>query len=376
MKKIIKSALCFLLILQLFASGCSWSGQKEESIKIGAILPLSGKSVQYGQQSKEGINIALEEINAEGGINGRKLQVVYEDSLDDPKTGISAYRKLKDIDKIKIYLSTLSNISLAIGPLAQEDKNIFFVIGTGSPSIAKIGDFVFRNNIDTAGEADKIAEVAFKDLGYKKIAILATNSDGGQIYSQKFKEKFESLGGKIVFNELYESNSSDHRTSLAKIGLLSPDAIYIIDRINGLAQILEQITELNINIKVLSTFGAESNELLEMAEKSMEGIVFTSSVYDPESSETLVSNFNKKSEEKYGHKAEYFSAIGYDNLKILAESMRKCHDPEDATCVRDGLFSINYNGITGETTFDNIGEARKPIVIKTVKNGQFVPYEK
>lgn len=365
-----------------------WYGMSKESvlgpkasearkpIKIGAILPLTGNAVQYGQESREGIELAVEEINQAGGIKGRKIEIVYEDSINDSMKGIDAYRKLNDINKVRIYLITLSNVALAVGPLAQGDRNILFTIGSASPRIGQTGDFVFRNNVDSFAEAKKMAEFAYNVLGYRRVASLMVNSDGGQIYTEQFKEAFEGLGGKVLFSENYGLAESDYRTYLLKIKVVEPEAIYILDRVKGMAEVLKQAKELGLGIPYLGAYAIESNKLLGlMGKEILEGLIYTTSVYDPDSSELLVKEFNEKSKARYGHKAEYFSALGYDSVKILAEVMKRCDEPEDTICVRDGLFAISHQGITGETSFNEIGDAKKPIVFKIIKNGKFVPYK-
>ncbi len=385
MDKTTKTILGILVFVLAFAAvyygvkksqTASLISEIKKPIKIGAILPLTGNAAQYGQESKEGIDLAVEEINREGGVNQRLIEIVYEDSLGDSAMGVEVYQKLSNIDKIKVYLATLSNVSLSVGPLAQKNKDILFVVGSASPSIAKTGDFVFKNNIDTGGEATEMAKFAHNILSYRKIAILMVNSDAGQTYAQHFRSVFESLGGEIVFSELYGEEDSDHRTSLSKIKSLQPEAIYIMDRTKGLADVLIEAEEWDLGIPFLGIYGTESSKLLELVGKEiLEGIIYTTSIYDPDGPDPLMKEFNRKFEEKYGYKAEYFAALGYDNMRMLAEVMKRCDDPENTICIKDKLFNLYYKGVTGETSFNEVGNARKPVIFKSVRNGKFLPYE-
>jgi len=380
----IQHSILFALVFVL--GGCALSrvrntldvgaGAESGDIKIGAILPLTGNAVQYGEASQQGIEIALQEINDVGGIHGKEIFVAYEDSAGIGVSGISAYTRLRDIEGIQVFLSTLSNVSLAVGPVAQQDNSIFMVIGSASPSIALSGDFVFRNNIDTAHEARRMAQFARDELGYGRAAMVMVNSDAGRIYSERFAESFESLGGEIVLTDLYESDTADHRTSLAMIKSLNPDVVYFQDRARGEAIVLRQARELGLTVPFLGTFGVESDELLAAAGANLlEGIIYTTSSYDPASADPAVMSFNKKSQERYGRRAEYFSALGYDSMMMLAQAMRACEASEDTRCIRDQLFTMHYDGVTGETSFNEIGDANKPIIFKQVRNGEFVPYE-
>jgi branched-chain amino acid transport system substrate-binding protein len=211
-------------------------------------------------------------------------------------------------------------------------------------------------------------------LGYKEIAVLYINNEWGVGLKDVFEKEFENLGGKILISEGFEQDAKDFRTQLIKIKAKNPKVIFIPVYYIEAGLILKQAKELGIKAQFLSGDSIEKPEFIEIAGELAEGIIFGAPTYDPESKESLIKNFVDKYQSKFGKKPTVVAAHAYDATNIIALTLEKCE--ENATCIKDELYKIkDFPGVSGKTSFDKNGDAIKEILLKTVKNGQFVLYE-
>jgi branched-chain amino acid transport system substrate-binding protein len=211
-------------------------------------------------------------------------------------------------------------------------------------------------------------------LGYKEIAVLYINNEWGVGLKDVFEKEFENLGGKILISEGFEQDAKDFRTQLIKIKAKNPRVIFIPVYYIEAGLILKQAEELGIKAQFLSGDSIEKPEFIEIAGELAKGIIFGAPTYDPESRESLIKNFVDKYQSKFGREPAVVAAHAYDATNIIALTLEKCE--ENATCIKDELYKIkDFPGVSGKTSFDKNGDAIKEILLKTVKNGQFVPYE-
>jgi len=317
--QIIIGIIVVIIIISLIFVFSEKKKTERETIKIGAILALTGKYQKWGQHMREGIDLAVEEINENGGINGRKLIVVYEDSQTDAKLALTAYRKLVDIDGIKTIIVAHSSPSKSIAAVAQKEKVTIFAISAVAPGLPETGDYIFRNDINIDSEVEKLTSFVYgNDL--KKVALVLINTEGGVMYGELFKEKFENLGGKITIVEKYEKGTKDFRPLLTKVKATNPEAIYGTLAPHEAALVLKQAKELGIEAQFLCDFHCEGSDLLEAGELA-EGIIY-SHVLDLTSRKKEVQNFLKAFREKYGKEPEYGSALAFDTVKILSLKLK------------------------------------------------------
>ncbi len=356
-----------ILILAIFLVSCTTGEVVEQStFKIGAPLALTGKVASYGENVKSGIDLAVEEINAKGGINGKPLEIIYEDTQCDSKKGVATAQKLIEIDNVSVIIGAVcSSTTLAITPLAEESKTILVIPLSSAPAIKNAGDYIFRNRVSGEVHSVKMAEFAYFELNAETASILHINMDNGVGYSNAFEENFESLGGEILGIETYEKGETNFATSLTKIKKQNPDVLYIAGSEHWHA--VRQMEELGLEIQIIAPITFEAEELLEIAGDAAEGAFYSYSAFDPESDQSYFENYKRK----YGKQSEAFAANAYDATLFIAEGFRLCG--EDTTCIKEYLYSIeNYDGPSGLTTFDEYGEVEKPLIIKTVENGEFV----
>jgi branched-chain amino acid transport system substrate-binding protein len=346
-----------------------------EEIKIGAILPLTGEAAKYGEDAKLGIDFAVEEINAAGGINGKKIQVVYEDSQAAPSQGVAAIQKLITVDKVPVIIGAMaSSVTLAIAPIAEENKVVLLSPASSAAKITEAGDYIFRNEFSDAYGGKVQAESTWDELGIRDVAILYVNNDYGVGVADTFEETFESLGGNITAIESFEQGATDFRTQLTKIKDSYPDAIVVFGY-NEVILILKQAKELGIETQILCNPMFEDPEILEKLGDLAEGVIYVYyGGFDPKSEEEQIKVFVSSFSEKYGREPGYYSALSYDAMKIISLAIEKGAFKSEG--IKSALYAIkDYPGLTGTTTFDENGDVIKPVTLKTVRNGEFVEWD-
>jgi branched-chain amino acid transport system substrate-binding protein len=372
------------IIVAIIILGGIWYGLSKkptapttkEPIKIGVILPLTGEMANWGESMKGGIELAKDEINSKGGIMGRHLEIVYEDNQAcDKALTVSAFRKLINIDKVKITMVGCSGAVLAVAPIAEENRVILLTPMASAAKISEAGDFVFRTSISDAIQGKTLGQYLIEKLNFRKVGVIYVNNDYGVGLFDNFKNIFENSGGEIVQAEKYEFGATDFRTNLIKIKAKSPEALVIISYGSEGGLIAKQARELGINIQLIGTDNFGTKEVVETGKESVEGAIFSTPALDERRPE--VQELKRKFETKYGKEPPVIIAVAdaYDAMNILAKAIQaKGYDPLE---VKDYLYSLkNYPGISGTISIDQNGDAEKPISLQVIKNGQFVPYEK
>lgn len=340
--------------------------KEPEEIRIGAILPLTGAAAQFGEWKKRGIDIAVEEINKSGGIKGQHIQVIYEDSQGDPKTGLSALQKLMTVSKAKIIFSDLTGVTLSILPVTQ--KNILVITGATHPDITSGKYLALRNNITPGQEASEMAKFARERLGLKKIALLYLNDEGVKIYSQVFKETFEKLGGN-TFSEIYNTGDTDFKSQLSKIKHWNPEGLYIVGW-KEIGAIIRQVKELRIDAQILGATTFESPMMLSLAQGAAEGAIFTVPKVGGPHQTDKAKLFSEKYKKLFGTDPEIMTAIWYDTVHALAIGLNRSRNDPSAlfeAMVKESRFI----GVIGDFHFDKMGNLVMAIGFKTVKNNKF-----
>jgi len=335
-----------------------------KTINIGVILPLTGKLSLYAEEAKRGIELALSE-------NKSPIKIIYEDSQSEPKQGINALQKLLT-SPMPIIITGGSNISLAISPLANENKILQMAIFTSVNKYTSPNDYTFR--LTTRSEVENqilIDWMVAKKL--KNVALIYSNDDWGVGHFNFIKQKLQENQINIAAQENFAGSDTDFRTSLIKIKTQNPEAIFLIAQGKAAGLILKQTKELNLNSQFLGVRAIETNELIPIAGQAVEGIIYPYS-FDLTSNQPQIENFISAYQEKYHELPTAYAAEGYDAIKIIATNLQKCH-LIDTNCLRNLLSQTkNYSGILGNISFDNNGDVLIQYFLKTVRDGQFVKY--
>ncbi|MDK2855708.1 MAG: branched-chain amino acid transport system substrate-binding protein [Bacillota bacterium] len=372
------------LVAALALAGCSGGkpggasagdkGSKDQAvseIKIGTVGPLSGNAATYGQSTKRGVEIAVDEVNKAGGINGSTVKLISEDSRGDQTEAANATRKLVEQDKVVAIIgAVLSSETFSGGPIANDAKVPMISSSSTAPGIPDIGPYIFRNCISDNVQAAQMAEYAAKELKVKKFAVMYTNNDYGMALRDGFTAKAKELG-EVVAVEAYTDNDTNFSAQLTKIKAKNPDALYIGGYYTEAAKIAQQAREQGLKVQLLGGDGFYSTKLVELGGEAVEGAIFTAGFYSGDSA-PAVQNFVAAYKAKFNEEPDMFAAQAYDAAKMALEAIKKAGST-DTTKIRDALAATrNFPGVTGTTSFKENGDAEKSIVILKVEKGKFV----
>jgi branched-chain amino acid transport system substrate-binding protein len=371
----IRRCLAFAGFLLLLLFGCGGppapsGGQSgEKTLTIGAIMPLTGAAAQYGQNCKNGIELAVKENNQ---ANPRlKLKIILEDDRTEPKDAVSAFTKLVAIDKVPLVIGPLpSSCAMAAAPLANEDKVVLFSPGASTPKLTAAGPFVFRNWQSDAYEA-KIMARYLVNQGKKQIAILAVNNDFGIALRNFFRQEFQSLGGRITATESFQQDATDFRTQLAKIKASKPEGLYLLSYPKESGNIVNQATQLGVKVAIYGVAAMEDPSLVKTAGRNADGIVYTKAV-EPASDDPTYRHFVQAYKAEFGSEPGLIADTGYDAVRMVmqaCESLR-VFNGESLAKALGGIK--NFPGASGLMSFDENGDIIKPVGIKRILKGQFV----
>lgn len=341
-------------------------------IKIGEVGSLSGAEATFGQSTHQGIELALEEQNALGGIKGHKLALVTLDNQGKPEEAATATTKLITQDKVSAVLGEVaSSRSLAMAPIAQQYGIPMVSPSSTNPKVTEQGDYIFRVCFIDPFQGTVMAKFAHDHLKAKKVAVLRdVKSDYSVGLADFFKETFVKMGGEIPVDQSYSAGDMDFKSQLTAIRATKPDAIFVPGYYSDVGLIARQARELGIKVPLLGGDGWDSPKLTEIGGAAMNGTYF-SNHYSHQDVSPRVQDFVKKFKAKYGVVADGLAAMGYDAAKVLFDAMNRSSDFTGAK-VRDALAATkNYPGVTGNITIDEKRNATKAAVVLKVEKGEF-----
>mgnify|MGYP001562816432 CR=1 FL=1 len=343
------------------------------SYKIGVMLALTGDAATYGLPEQQAIKIAIDEINFNGGVNGKSLLVVYEDGKCNPKDGNAAAQKLINIDKVKVIIGgSCSGETLGAAPIAEANKVILISPSSTSPDITNAGDFIFRVAPSDAKAGIVAADYAFNKLRARKAALITESADYPQGLRRVFKENFIKLGGKIASDETYNPEDTDFRTQITKAKASNPDIIYIVPQAPPKGVLLiKQIKEAGLKQQLLTAEVLIGRNVIEENAGDIEGLIGVEQEFDetnPKAS-ALFAKYKKIT----GEKAPFptYMAGAYDIVYLIADAVRI--NGYESERVMNYLYSVkSYKGALGNITIDSYGDPIMDFSVKKVKNGQLV----
>ena len=352
MKKSVIGSFVMAALLALTSCGA----KETNEIKIGGIFPLSGAVAVYGVECKNGIDLAIEEINAAGGINGKNVVLISEDDEGNPDKTVNAYQKLTSKDGAKIIIGSLtSGCTQAITNRAQAQKVVQIAPAATAPAITDAGDYIFRACFVDPFQGRVGGKFSAETLNAKTAAILYdTGNDYSVGLTENFEAAFTQAGGKIVAKEAYTTNDKDFNAQLTKIKSANPDVVYLPDYYNVVALIAKQLRAQGIEAPIVGADGWDGI-LGNSSAEVLNG--FYSNHYATDSTDPAVQAFVKKFNDKYSKDPNSFAALGYDSVYILKDAIIKAGS-DDATAVKEALKATNGDYVTGHLTFD---EKRNPI---------------
>jgi branched-chain amino acid transport system substrate-binding protein len=361
-RKSLAILVALVLVLSLTMSACGGS----DTIKIGMIMPITGQVATYGVQSVNAAQMFAEELNAAGGINGKKIELVIEADEATPAKTTNAFKKLVSSDKVVALVGALtSKCSLAITNEAQQKKLVMISPSSTNDSVTDAGEFVFRACYNDSFQGQVVAQFAFETLQGKTAAILFDNAnDYSKGLPTNVKEKFLSLGGTIVSEESYATGDADFNAQLTKIAATNPDVLFLPDYYSTVSVISKQERALGITVPMLGADGWD-----EITNNAGDEVIdcYYSNHYAPDADDPEVKKFVSSYQAKYnGETPNALAALAYDSMNILTDAIAKAGTDPDK--LQAAMMETNKKFVTGNVKFnDKRNPVKSAVMLKVVK---------
>ena len=363
MHKAIWPILAAIIALTALVTACS-SDQPTPTpspdttpFRIGVMESVTGAGESYGNVAVRAKQMAADEINAAGGVNGRKLELVVEDSKCNAQDAITAFQKLTDVDGVKIILGTsCSGAMLGAAPLAEAEGIILFSGLASNADIAEAGDYIFRTQISDIEVGISTGNVLWAD-GVRTLSTITEETDYAEGVRRTSVAQFEELGGGVVAEERFSSDITDFRSQLTKLFEANPDALHISPQSEFAGgTILKQARELGYEGPIYGETIAVGTTALEIAGDAATGMRAITAAPDPDNqkAQEVIANFRQR----YNYVTlPWHLTSAYDDVYIAAECLKKTGDDQDAAGFRDCLYDITWSGALGNGySFDSKGE--------------------
>lgn len=371
-KRMLSILLSLVLIASLFTfTACgsdSGSSSDGDTIKIGAFGPYSGDTAMYGEATKNGIELAIDQINNDGGVNGKKIELVSYDTKGDTTEAVSAYNRLVNEDNVVAIIGgVLSGESLAVKDAAKEDNIPILAPTATADEITLDAPNSFRICFLDEYQGNAAARFAKNDLNTTNAAMIVKKGDAySEGLGKAFSETYTSEGGTIVDTEYYSKDDKDYSAQLTKIKDAGVEVVYIPDYYNTVGPILQKAKEMGITAKFVGGDGWDSVQK-DYADAA-QGDYFANH-YAADNQAEVVQSFLSAYKQAYNDTPNSFAALGYDAANTMAEAIKNANST-DAQAIIDALNKVQVNGVTGSFTFDENGNPKgKEISIIQIDNG-------
>jgi branched-chain amino acid transport system substrate-binding protein len=370
MKKWLTVLLIFMFVLPMLA-GCSSQkagDDKSAPIKIGVVTSLTGERALTGQYTKNGVLLAIDDINSQGGINGRKLEAVFEDDNGNDAGAVNAYNKLSGSGVAVILGPIFSNMDLAMSPSIKKAEIPTMVMGSSNDIAKQKNPWMFQVRTADAISATALAKYASNQLKLKKIAILHETDNFASGAAAVAKKTLEDLGQPPVLVESYNGGDKDFTPVLAKIKASGADGMLVWSQQVEAGLIMKQIKSLDLNIPLIGSNSYITKIAIDLAKENAEG-VYSVADYVPTTPVAKGADFAKRYKAKYNMDSEFNSAMNYDAVSVAAEALKKAGST-DKNAVRQALAAIkDYVGVSTTYTFDENNVGGTSVWIVQTKNG-------
>lgn len=376
MKKVLAIVLCTLMLVGCLA-GCGSSKSSDSSvIKIGVLAPLTGTNAEYGKGFEVGTQMAVDKINAAGGVNGRTLELVIKDSKGDNKESSDLCRLFADDEEILAIIGDFtSGACMANAPIVDEAKIVQLSPTASNPDYAGMSDYCFSIMGRQDGEAPFYAKyILNRYMGVKKLGVIYINSDWGQSCFENFEKQCQVEGLEIVEAVNYVADEKDFSSLITKLKAADPDVICIMDQ-GGVPTIINQIRGSGWTDIPLTALGpGTSQQLIDLCGENAEGLLLTSPFFfDPE--DEALTAWKDEFVEKAGFEPTIHPVDAYDCVYLLAEAIKGCGDNVTRQGIRDNLANVSMEGVSGPLKFNEAGDITRQYLICAVENGEYVVKE-
>lgn len=380
MKKIKLSVLLCILTIGLVMTGCNNDAQTDsgsengsgDDIKIAVAAPQTGDNSEYGIGFSNAAELMAETWNENGGIDGKMISIVKYDDKNSPEEGVSVANKIVSEGDIPVVIGHFaSGVCLAAAPIYQDNQIIEVSPSASHPDYSSVGDYIFRNNTVINAEAGASLDIAVNDLGKTNIGIISIKTDWGVSTAEIVKELVESdyPEATVVAHEEVIEGSDDYRPAISTLDEAGADVVICVGMYNLVAPVARQYKEVNPEIEIVGFSNAYSQQLIELGGDGVEGVAFPV-IFFAQSEDENISDFVNSFTEKYGDEPSALTAQAYDSVGMFLEAANSV-GLEDQAALRDEIASLEYEGVTGFTQFDENGDVQKSFTKVIVRDGAF-----
>lgn len=348
----------------------------EKPVRFGVTDPLTGPSSSFGKDQMQAVRWAVDDINAQGGVDGCKLEALIVDNQGKPETALGVVSRFIDVEHVPVFVTAFSDVVHAVAPVANREKTLMLSAGANSPSIAQLGDYVFTVSPLADKEMDGLARYLTQQ-GRRRAAILYVNNDTGKDGAAAFAKAFTADGGAVVLNEAYQADQADFTGLILQVRLANPDEIHIHGVVADTTALLAQLRQLGVTTPVDSYQNAFNPQMVKQIGPPANGLV-VSSMAPTASVEPAVADYVKRWQEQAGREpvglpyTQYFYDAPY-LVAQLASYVRSHNMPETGESYRTALLQQRTfkQPLTGTVTFNPDHTVDKPIYIWDVRDLTF-----
>ena len=350
----------------------------QQTYKFGLAMPLTGGQALYGNDQVKAAQWAVEAINANGGVNGKKLEMIVLDTQADPQVGIQAVNRLINVDKTPVFVTAWSGVVKAVAPLANDNKVVELSVGANSPDIATLGDYVYTTFPLADVDIRAVAQYSAKEMGKKRAAVLFINNETGIGSAEVYRDTFTKAGGQVVAYEAYDQKATDFTGPLLKIRAANAEIIHLQGLVSESPQVIAQARQLGINVPITSYSGIYNPKLIQQLGAAAEGVIATSlapGVDDSPAVKDYVARWQKEmGREPNGLPyTQYLHDTPYLVAAVFASLDKKGIAPTGETFRKEMLAIKSFDmPLSGKVEFSEDHTVNKPVYLVEVKGGKWV----
>ncbi len=355
-------------VLAVAASVFVASPTLAESVRIGFNVPLTGFAAADGKSALTGAELAVEQANAEGGVNGAQIELVVYDDQASPKEAAPIAAKLIEKDRVPVAVSgSYSGSTRAAAGIFQEAKVPYIAAYAVHPEITRAGDYVFRTSFVGEVQGRAGAKLIGETLGKKRVVVITLQNDFGKSLAAGFKEAAGAFGIEIVNEYEYSIKDRQFGPIVSKVKADAPEAIYASGYFFTAGPLVSQLRSAGVEVPVIGQEGYDSEKFIEIAGPAAEGVIITTSL-DRDSDVPETRDFIAAFEKKAGFKADMVAASAHTAIKVAVAALREA-GTSDRKAIRDAIAATSLQASTGTISFNGLGEVRKDVQVQMVSDG-------
>lgn len=376
--------LCLILALSLVATGCAAKKEAAEPdkekaaetnvIKLGFLGATTGEVACYGRPAEKGMKMAIDELNAKGGILGKKVEGIYEDNKGESAEIANIAQKYVTRDKVVAMVGDpCTGLTKVAAKIAQQNKVVLYSGGATSPGVVEIGDYIFRNTLVDKNAAPAVVNWMVNKKGWKNVAIITSMNNGySTALTPVFQEALKANKAKIIAEDTINDGETDFSAQVTKLKKVKPDILIFTGYYKEAALIMKEAQKQGLDLKMIGGDGLYGEDLMKLGGSAVEEKVMYYAGFTPDAASPETEKFIKDYKALYNEEPDMFSAQYYDVVMILAKAMETTKST-DPSVFKDYLNSMkDYPGVSGKTTIGADREPIKnPVCLLTVKDGNF-----